>query len=244
MLEIKNLSYRVEGEDGPVDILRDISLTVEDKKFIVVTGPNGGGKTSLARAVMGINPATSGKIFWNGEDITDLSVTERARRGISYGFQQPPRFKGMRVRDLLNVAAGETMNHDTACSYLTKVGLCARDYIDRDVDTSLSGGEVKRIEIATVLARKSGLMIFDEPEAGIDLWSFARLTETFQEIHDKKEATILIISHQERIIRLADEIVLVANGAVSARGSVEEIYPKIIADTVMSCNRLEVDRKC
>lgn len=244
MLEIKNLSYRVEGENGPIDILRDISLSVEDKKFIVVTGPNGGGKTSLARAIMGINPATSGKIIWNGEDITDLSVTERARRGISYGFQQPPRFKGMKVRDLLNVAAGEKISHDTACAYLTKVGLCARDYIDRDVDTSLSGGEVKRIEIATVLARKSGLMIFDEPEAGIDLWSFARLTETFQEIHDKKEATILIISHQERIIRLADEIVLVANGSVSARGSVDEIYPKIMADTVSSCNRLEVDQKC
>lgn len=244
MLEIKNLSYKVEGEQGGIDILRDISLTVEDKKFIVVTGPNGGGKTSLARAIMGINPASAGKIFWNGEDITNLSVTERARRGISYGFQQPPRFKGMKVRDLLDVAAGKKMSHDAACSYLTKVGLCARDYIDRDVDTSLSGGEVKRIEIATVLARQSSLMIFDEPEAGIDLWSFARLTDTFREIHDKKEATILIISHQERIIRLADEIVLVANGVVSARGSVEEIYPRIMADTVMGCNRLEVNGTC
>ena len=244
MLEIQNLSYRVEGESGEIGILRDISLTVEDKKFIVITGPNGGGKTSLARAIMGINPASSGKILWNGEDITNLSVTERARRGISYGFQQPPRFKGMKVRDLLDVAAGKKMRHDDACSYLTKVGLCARDYIDRDVDASLSGGEVKRIEIATVLARKSDLMIFDEPEAGIDLWSFARLTDTFREIHDKKEATILIISHQERIIRLADEIVLVANGVVSARGSVEEIYPRIMADTVTGCNRLEVNSKC
>ena len=244
MLEIQNLSYHVEGESGRIDILRDISLTVEDKKFIVVTGPNGGGKTSLARAIMGINPASSGKILWNGEDITELSVTERAKRGISYGFQQPPRFKGMKVRDLLDVAAGKKMRHDDACSYLTKVGLCARDYIDRDVDTSLSGGEVKRIEIATVLARKSGLMIFDEPEAGIDLWSFARLTDTFREIHDKKEATILIISHQERIIRLADEIVLVANGVVSARGSVDEIYPRIMADTVAGCNLLEVNGKC
>lgn len=244
MLEIQNLSYHVEGESGEIDILRNISLTVEDKKFIVVTGPNGGGKTSLARAIMGINPASSGKILWNGEDITRLSVTERARRGISYGFQQPPRFKGMKVRDLLDVAAGKRMSHDDACSYLTKVGLCARDYIDRDVDTSLSGGEVKRIEIATVLARKSDLMIFDEPEAGIDLWSFARLTDTFREIHDKKEATILIISHQERIIRLADEIVLVANGVVSARGSVDEIYPRIMADTVAGCNLLEVNGKC
>ena len=244
MLEIKNLSYRVEDGSGTAEILRDVSLTIDDKRFVVITGPNGGGKTTLARTVMGINPATSGSILWNGRDITKLSVTERARLGISYGFQQPPRFKGMKVRDLLNIAAGAPMSHDRACDYLTKVGLCARDYIDRDVDDSLSGGEVKRIEIATVLARRSGLMIFDEPEAGIDLWSFARLTETFQEIHDKKEATILIISHQERIIRLADEIVLIAGGTVSARGSVDEVYPKIMADTVTGCNRLGGKNVC
>ena len=244
MLEIKNLSYRVEDGSGTAEILRDVSLTIDDKRFVVITGPNGGGKTTLARTVMGINPATSGSILWNGRDITQLSVTERARLGISYGFQQPPRFKGMKVRDLLNIAAGAPMSHDRACDYLTKVGLCARDYIDRDVDASLSGGEVKRIEIATVLARRSGLMIFDEPEAGIDLWSFARLTETFQEIHDKKEATILIISQQERIIRLADEIVLIAGGTVSARGSVDEVYPKIMADTVTGCNRLGGKNVC
>ena len=244
MLEIKNLSYRVEDGSGTAEILRDVSLTIDDKRFVVITGPNGGGKTTLARTIMGINPATSGSILWNGRDITKLSVTERARLGISYGFQQPPRFKGMKVRDLLNIAAGAPMSHDRACDYLTKVGLCARDYIDRDVDASLSGGEVKRIEIATVLARRSGLMIFDEPEAGIDLWSFARLTETFQEIHDKKEATILIISHQERIIRLADEIVLIAGGTVSARGSVDEVYPKIMADTVTGCNRLGGKNLC
>ena len=244
MLEIKNLSYRVEDGSGTAEILRDVSLTIDDKRFVVITGPNGGGKTTLARTVMGINPATSGSILWNGRDITKLSVTERARLGISYGFQQPPRFKGMKVRDLLNIAAGAPMSHDRACDYLTKVGLCARDYIDRDVDASLSGGEVKRIVIATVLARRSGLMIFDEPEAGIDLWSFARLTETFQEIHDKKEATILIISHQERIIRLADEIILIAGGTVSARGSVDEVYPKIMADTVTGCNRLGGKNLC
>ncbi len=244
MLSIRDLSYRVSGEDGDVDILRGVTLDIPDKRFVVVTGPNGGGKTSLARTIMGINPATSGQIIWNGTDITALSVTERAKLGISYGFQQPPRFKGMKVRDLLDVAAGEKMTHDMACAYLTKVGLCARDYIDRDVDASLSGGEVKRIEIATILARKSSLMIFDEPEAGIDLWSFARLTETFQEIHDKKEATILIISHQERIIRLADEIILIAGGTVAARGSVDEIYPRIMADTVIGCNRLEVNGTC
>ncbi|MDY4232030.1 MAG: ATP-binding cassette domain-containing protein [Candidatus Faecousia sp.] len=244
MLSIRDLSYRVSGEGGDVDILRGVTLDIPDKRFVVVTGPNGGGKTSLARTIMGINPATSGQIIWNGTDITALSVTERAKLGISYGFQQPPRFKGMKVRDLLDVAAGEKMTHDMACAYLTKVGLCARDYIDRDVDASLSGGEVKRIEIATILARKSSLMIFDEPEAGIDLWSFARLTETFQEIHDKKEATILIISHQERIIRLADEIILIAGGTVAARGSVDEIYPRIMADTVVGCNRLEVNGTC
>ena len=197
MLEIKHLSYRVEDESGTADILRDVSLTIDDKRFVVITGPNGGGKTSLARTIMGINPATSGSVFWNGKDITALSVTERARLGISYGFQQPPRFKGMKVRDLLNIAAGAPMSHDEACGYLTKVGLCARDYIDRDVDASLSGGEVKRIEIATVLARRSSLMIFDEPEAGIDLWSFARLTETFEQLHREHTASMIIISHQD-----------------------------------------------
>lgn len=244
MLELKNLSFSVEGENGKNDILKNLSLTVEDKKFIVITGPNGGGKTTLAKAIMGIVTPTAGNIIYNGEDITEKTVSERAKLGISYGFQQPPRFKGMKVKDLLSIAAGERLNHDKACSYLTQVGLCARDYLDRDVDTSLSGGEVKRIEIATILARKSELMIFDEPEAGIDLWSFARLTETFKAIHDRQEATIIIISHQERIIRLADEILMISGGELAERGTVDEIYPKIMAQTVGACQVLEVDKKC
>ena len=237
MLEIKDLSYQVDGENSTLDILRNISLTVEDNKFVVITGPNGGGKTTLAKAIMGLVPATSGQIIWNGADVTGLSITERAHLGISYGFQQPPRFKGLRVRDLLALAAGsESLTQDACCQYLTRVGLCAGDYIDREVDASLSGGEVKRIEIATILARKSGLMIFDEPEAGIDLWSFAKLTETFRLIHDRRESTLLIISHQERIINLADEIVMVSDGQIVKHGPKDEIFPQILANTTAGCS--------
>lgn len=237
MLEIKNLSYQVEGEGTTLDILRDISLTVEDNKFMVITGPNGGGKTTLAKAIMGLVPATGGQILWNGADVTGLSITERAHLGISYGFQQPPRFKGLRVRDLLELAAGsERLTQDECCQYLTRVGLCAGDYIDREVDASLSGGEVKRIEIATILARKSGLMIFDEPEAGIDLWSFAKLTDTFRMIHDRRQSTLLIISHQERIINLADEIVMVSDGRIVKHGPKDEIFPQILANTAAGCS--------
>ena len=193
---------------------------------------------------MGLATPTGGQIFLDGEDITGLSITDRAKRGISYSFQQPPRFKGMKVSDLLTIAAGKALSHDEACSYLTQVGLCARDYLNRDVDTSLSGGEVKRIEIATLLAKNSRLMIFDEPEAGIDLWSFARLTETFRELHKKGGRTILIISHQERIIRLADEIVLIANGEIAGRGTADELYPKLLSQTVAGCNLLEVNGTC
>ena len=241
MLELKNVCFTAEGEAGRAEILKDISLTVPDGRFVVLTGPNGGGKTTLAKAVMGLVPVTSGQILWNGQDITFLSVTERARLGISYGFQTPPRFKGLRVQDLLRAAAGEELSHAEACEYLTQVGLCARDYVNRDVDTSLSGGEVKRIEIATVLARRSPLMIFDEPEAGIDLWSFARLTETFRALHERQDATIIIISHQERIIRLADEVILVSGGRLADRGSVQEIYPRILRDTVAPCDLLDPD---
>ena len=237
MLEIRHLSYQVTDEaGGELGILNDVSLTISDNRFVVITGPNGGGKTTLAKVIMGLVQPTSGQILWNGEDVTGLSVTERARRGISYGFQQPPRFKGLKVKDLLELASGKGLTHEEECQFLTRVGLCANDYIDREVDTSLSGGEVKRIEIATILARKAGLMIFDEPEAGIDLWSFARLTETFQQLHDAKDATLVVISHQERIINLADEIVMVSGGQITQYGPKEEIFPLILANTVTGCS--------
>ena len=239
MLEIRDLRYEVDDGDRTLGILQGISLTIPEHKFIVVTGPNGGGKTTLAKAIMGIVEPTGGQILWNGQDVTHMSITDRARLGISYGFQQPPRFKGLRVRDLLSMAAGnDKLTRDEACQYLTRVGLCAKDYIDREVDTSLSGGEVKRIEIATILARKSGLMIFDEPEAGIDLWSFARLTETFRDIHDRRDATLIVISHQERIIDLADEIIMVSGGQIVKQGPKDQIFPEILANTISGCSYL------
>ena len=244
MLTLKNISLTAPDAQGRADILKNVSLDVADGRFLVVTGPNGGGKTTLAKLIMGLMTPTAGQIFFDGEDITARSITERARLGISYSFQQPPRFKGMKVSDLLTIAAGKPLSHDEACSYLTQVGLCARDYLGRDVDTSLSGGEVKRIEIATLLAKNSKLMIFDEPEAGIDLWSFARLTETFRDLHEKGGHTIIIISHQERIIRLADEIVLLANGEIAGRGTADELYPRLLSQTVAGCNLLEVNGTC
>ena len=241
MLELQHISYETEENR---EILHDISLTIQDR-FVAITGPNGGGKTTLAKVIMGLVQPTSGRVLYNGEDVTDLSITERAKRGISYGFQQPPRFKGITVHDLLLLAAGEDkLSKDKCCAYLTKVGLCANDYLDREVDVSLSGGEVKRIEIATLLAKNSRLMIFDEPEAGIDLWSFARLTETFEQIHREGAATMVIISHQERIIRLADEIVLLANGEIAGRGTADELYPRLLSQTVAGCNLLEVNGTC
>ncbi|MCI6990020.1 MAG: ATP-binding cassette domain-containing protein [Clostridiales bacterium] len=240
MLELKGLSYQVEDNGGQTDILRGIDLTIPDNKFVVITGPNGGGKTTLAKAIMGLVKTNGGQILWNGTDITDLSITERAKLGISYGFQQPPRFKGLKVRDLLELASGnKKLTRDECCSYLNRVGLCAADYVDREVDASLSGGEVKRIEIATILARPGGLLIFDEPEAGIDLWSFAKLTETFRILHGRGENTIIVISHQERIIDLADEIVMISGGKVVRQGPKEEIMPHILADTGGMCSFLQ-----
>ncbi len=236
MLELKHVSYSVQDADGCVDILSDISLTIPDQHLMVLTGPNGGGKTTLAKMIMGLVQPTAGQIFWNGTEITGMGITQRARLGISYGFQQPPRFKGITVRDLLTLASGDqTLSKDRCCQYLTRVGLCANDYLDREVDASLSGGEVKRIEIASILARNADLMIFDEPEAGIDLWSFARLTETFEQLHRAGRSTMVIISHQERIISLADEVVVIGGGRIQHRGSAQEILPNILSDTLGAC---------
>ncbi len=236
MLELKHVSYSVQDADGCVDILSDISLTIPDQHLMVLTGPNGGGKTTLAKMIMGLVQPTAGQIFWNGTEITGMGITQRARLGISYGFQQPPRFKGITVRDLLTLASGDqTLSKDRCCQYLTRVGLCANDYLDREVDASLSGGEVKRIEIASILARNADLMIFDEPEAGIDLWSFARLTETFEQLHRAGRSTMVIISHQERIISLADEVVVIGGGRIQHRGSAREILPSILSDTLGAC---------
>lgn len=228
MLQLDHVAWELPSGEG---ILKGVDLTLDDHKLVVVTGPNGGGKTTLAKVIAGLVTPTAGRIFWNGEDITPLSVTQRAQKGIAFAFQQPVRFKGLTVRDLLELAAGSgNLNEAALCGLLGKVGLCANEYIDREMNASLSGGEAKRIEIATVLARGAALSIFDEPEAGIDLWSFTRLVETFQDLKENHRGTLMVISHQERILEIADEIVVIADGAVRTVGSRQDVLPGLLAD--------------
>lgn len=226
MLQLNHIAWT--ASDGK-QVLKDVNLNVGDGKLVVITGPNGSGKTTLARLIAGIDKPEAGQIVLNGEDITNLDVTERARRGVSFAFQQPVRFKGITVRQLIETAAKDTLKEAQLCEILGRVGLCARDYIDREVNATLSGGEIKRIEIATVLARHTSLSIFDEPEAGIDLWSFKNLIEVFQKMHDENKGTLVIISHQERILRIADEIVLLADGAIQASGEREQMMNQVIS---------------
>ncbi len=236
MLELKNISYEVEDHK---EILKDVSLTF-DKGFTAITGPNGGGKSTLAKIIMGVINPTSGKIILDGEDITDMSVTDRANHGISFAFQQPVRFKGITVKDLLTLAAGRKTDINEACNILSEVGLCARDYINREVNASLSGGELKRIEIATVIARGTKVSLFDEPEAGIDLWSFNSLIKVFERMHDTIDGSIIIISHQERILKTADRIVVLAGGKVTGDGTRDEIYPLLQdGEAYGACTKLQ-----
>jgi len=242
MLEIKDLSFAVTEEEREKEIIHDLSLTIENGKFVVITGPNGSGKSTLARLIMGIEQPISGQILLDGQDITALGITERAKLGISFAFQQPVRFKGIRVQDLLRLAAGKNLSVSAACSYLSEVGLCARDYIDREINSSLSGGELKRIEIATLLARQTKLSLFDEPEAGIDLWSFQNLIRIFEKMRSEiQDSSIVIISHQERILQIADEVIVLADGRISRQGSPDEILPELIGRTapVSVCQKLQ-----
>jgi Fe-S cluster assembly ATP-binding protein len=241
MLELKHISFKVNDGGQDREIIRDISLTLPEGKLVVITGPNGGGKSTLARLIMGIEKPTAGQILFNGEDITGLSLTERAKKGIGYAFQQPPRFKGLTVRRLLSLASGRTLPENECCAYLTKVGLCSRDYLNREVDASLSGGEVKRIEIATIMARDLKLAIYDEPEAGIDLWSFQNLIRIFRKMRDDiKDSSIIIISHQERILNIADEIIVLSGGRIEKRGTRDEIIPALAGtpSAVDMCDKL------
>ena len=241
MLELKNISLEVDDEQGQKEILKDVSLTIEDDKFVVITGPNGGGKSTLAKVIAGIRKPTAGQIFFDGQDITDMSITDRAKLGISFAFQQPVRFKGIRVLDILRIASGKNLTIADACKYLSEVGLCARDYVEREINDSLSGGELKRIEIATVLARSTQLSVFDEPEAGIDLWSFTNLIDVFERMRETTKGSIMIISHQERILNIADEIVVISSGVITDQGPKDKVLPKLIGtmNASVSCEQLE-----
>lgn len=230
MLELKDICFQVNDEGKEKEILKDINLKIDDR-FVAITGPNGGGKSTLAKVISGIVKPTSGRIILDGEDITELSITDRAKKGISFAFQQPVRFKGLTVKDLITLAKGEKIALNQACSYLSEVGLCAKDYINREVNDSLSGGELKRIEIAMIMARGTKLSLFDEPEAGIDLWSFNNLIKVFEGMHKKINGSIIIISHQERILNIADQIVVIANGKVTAQGTKKEVMPKLLASS-------------
>ena len=232
MLELKNVSFHVSDEnETDKEIIKNISLTVEDQKFVAITGPNGGGKSTLAKLITGIYEPDEGQIIFNGTDITHMSITDRSRLGISFAFQQPVRFKGIKVKDLITLAAGKELNTAAACAYLSEVGLCARDYIDREVDGSLSGGELKRIEIAQLIARDTELSVLDEPEAGIDLWSFSNLIKVFEKMREDRKRSIIIISHQERILDIADEIVVLKDGSIADFGRKEDILPELLKGT-------------
>ena len=228
MLDIQHLSFAVTNEAAGKEILHDITLTVDSGRFVVITGPNGGGKSTLAKMIAGIEKPTAGKILLDGTDMTDLSITDRAKLGVSYAFQQPVRFKGITVLDLLRIASGKRLSVSEACAILSEVGLCARDYVNREVNGSLSGGELKRIEIAMVLTRGTQLSVFDEPEAGIDLWSFQNLIRVFEKMYEQTRGSILIISHQERILNIADKIVVIKNGQVEKEGARADILPALL----------------
>lgn len=241
MLRLENISFNVQEENKEKEIIKNLSLTVNDGKLVAVTGPNGGGKSTLAKLIMGIEKPTSGKIYFNDADITDMSITDRANLGIGFAFQQPIRFKGFQVIDLLRIAAKRQLTLSEACEYLSEVGLCAKDYINREINDSLSGGEIKRIEIAEIIAKASALSIFDEPEAGIDLWSFRNLIQVFERMHKNSGNSILVISHQERILNIADEIAVIADGQLINYGARQDIMPKITgtSSVVSVCKGLE-----
>ena len=233
MLELRDVSFSAESDVGVKDIINNVSLKI-DEGFVAITGPNGGGKSTLAKLIAGIYTPTSGQILFNGVDITNATITERAKLGVTYAFQQPVRFKGITVRDLITLASGRNLNISEVCNYLSEVGLCARDYVSREVNASLSGGELKRIEIAMAMARSTEFTVFDEPEAGIDLWSFGNLITVFEKMHENVNGTILIISHQERILNIADRIIVIAEGRVLNDGPKEKILPTLLTPSACS----------